>query len=184
MALDKTFSVGEVLSASDANSYLLGLWTPIDKIVATSGGALSSFSFSGISSAFRMFRLSYYLTHVGGSTSSRIRLNNDSGTNYAFQLVSGDGATVTGQRQASITSFPGSLEAAIPALGQWIIAKPSTGVEGYMTGNVAYHNPTTVRTGNIAGSWNNTASLINRIDVVILNGTAYGVVALEGVRGI
>lgn len=181
MALDKTFSVGEVLSAADANNYMRSIWTPIDKRVIPSASAVASVSFASLDSSFRIFRLNFHLTPVSGGVA--IRINNDSSGNYYHQSTVGDGATTTSSRSSAATAV--DVFSNLATIFEGIIGKPLTTTAGRITGNFSLGTTTTVLNGNLGVYWNNTSALINRIDVITIPaGTFHGVVSLEGMRGV
>jgi hypothetical protein len=183
MALDKTFSSGEVLSAGDVNSYLRSMWTPIDKRVIASGSPVSSVSFQSIDSTFRMFRISYYAHVLSGQW--RMRFNNDTGSNYFWQNLAAFGTTVAAGRGASSDTielhFGGTPN---PNFGTIHIAKPTTATTARATWQETANSVAEPMAQTGGGGWNNTSSLINRIDVYANAGTFYGIVALEGMRGV
>jgi hypothetical protein len=181
MALDKTFSVGEVLNAGDVNGHLLGLWIPLDKRVVTSGSPVSSISFSSLDSNFRVFRLTISAVCTTGQI-LMLRFNNDSGSNYAYQLSFASGSSTGASRltaQPEIRLYgSGSTE---PVTGTYLISKIVTNIRAMVVGKTALFH--TVAMEDIAANWNNTSTLINRIDIVPTASTFYGVFALEGMRG-
>lgn len=181
MALDKTFSSGEILSAGDVNGHLLGLWIPIDKRVIASGSPTTPVTFSSLDSNFRLFRLTF---HVIPSVGLWLRLNNDSGSNYTQQFHEGGGSTSSAVRLTSAIALElqrGSSGTAVQ--GQIIIGKPSSSTEARIVSQMSSNTHAALAMTSWAGSWNNTASLLNRVDVIGNGGNFYGVVALEGMRG-
>lgn len=179
MALDKTFAVGEVLSAADVNAHLLGLWIPIDKRVVA---AVTTVTFSGIDSSFRIFRLTLAADPNGDVMV--LRLNNDSGTTYNREAVSFDGATVTAQRDTLTTELrlarTGTFE---PQIGVYVISKLAANQRATIQGDCSQMGP--IQLHGVAGEWTNTSALINRIDVLATNSASFsGVIALEGMRGV
>jgi hypothetical protein len=183
MALDKTFSSGEVLSAGDVNGYLLSMWTPIDKRVIASGAPVSSVSFQSIDSTFRMFRISYYAQLLSGFW--RMRINNDTGSNYFWQNVSGINTTVSAVRGVSSNTVELHVgNTPNPNFGTIQIAKPTTTTTARIIWQETSNSVAEPMMQTGGGGWNNTSTLINRIDVYAEAGTFYGIVALEGVRGV
>lgn len=177
MALDKEFAVGEILSAADVNSYLLGVWTPLNKSIISSGSPVSSVSFSSLSSTFRVFRLT-----IASSDDVWVRLNNSS-SGYENQDVSADSTSLTAFRQeASSAIFPTTDGA--PVIYELTIAKLAASTVALATGHGGTYFDSSPRYRATSSSWNNTTNLINRIDVLAQSGTFYGVVSLEGMRSI
>jgi hypothetical protein len=183
MALDKTFAVGEVVSAADVNAHLLGLWTPIDKRVISSGSPLATVSFASLDTNFRTFRLTFDVKTAGSAFS--LRLNNDTGTNYHYTLTQGDATTVTSSSTASATSIPIGFNSNTYTMGQCIISKITAASQARITENaIRGEAGGVIRTCLLAGVWGNVASVINRIDVFDSISTFYGMVSLEGMRGV
>jgi hypothetical protein len=185
MALDKTFSAGEILSAGDVNGHLLGLWIPIDKRVIASGSPVSSASFQSLDSNFRMFRATFHIFPGAGAT-ARILLNNDSGSNYHQQTFTASGTNLFAARLTPAVAIDLSHNASggQPIMGQAIISKPLSSVVARATMHMATDSTTAVIVHADSWTWNNTANLINRIDINGIGGTFYGIVALEGMRGV
>ncbi|MGR6922544.1 hypothetical protein ACU635_50535 [[Actinomadura] parvosata] len=185
MALDKTFSSGEILSAGDVNGHLLGLWIPIDKRVIASGSPVASASFQSLDSNFRMFRLTFHIIPAAGAT-ARLLLNNDSGSNYHQQTLSAFGSSVFAVRLTPAIAIDLSHNASggQPIMGQALISKPLTSVVARATMHLATDSTTAVLVHMDSWTWNNTASLINRIDLNGQGGSFSGVVSLEGMRGV
>lgn len=183
MALDKTFSSGEILSAADVNSHLLGLWTPIDKRVVASGSPVSAVTWSSIDSNFRFFRITAYC-NAGGNV-FQLRFNNDSGNNYATQTLSAGTTTVAAFRQTSqpqIICDSGGATPGQPFVSTMTISKTLAAVGAAVSGTTVRENTVTIN--SFGGVWLNTAALINRIDLFPSAGTMHGVFALEGMRGV
>lgn len=182
MALDKTFAAGDVLSAGDVNGHLLGLWIPIDKRVSTSGAPVTSVSFQSIDSNFRIFRITFDANCSVDAL--RLRLNNDTGANYNYQYGLFDGTSVTGARSLNQIYIPITQTTGVRNSGHFTISKPTASQTAVGQGAIGFFVPGTVLHGSTAGVWNNTSALINRIDVFVTTGNFYGVVALEGMRGV
>lgn len=181
MALDKTFASGEILSAANVNGHLLGLWIPIDKRVIASGSPVASVSFASLDSNFRMFRLTYHVIPVGGLW---LRFNNDSGSNYTQQSAGASNTTFSGNRLTPAIAadlaigWPGN-----PMQGQMTISKISTAAHARAIGHLTIAPHADLQAYILGVSWNNAASLINRIDLIGNGGNYYGIVSLEGMRG-
>lgn len=182
MALDKTFSVGEVLAASDVNAYCRSMWAVIGKNVVASGSPVSSISYTGISSEFRTFRITFNLNMT--TMGPRIRFNNDSSTNYTRQRMNADGINVLAGRDTGQSGIDLAISGTNgPVVGEIIIGKLSASVQARTTATVTGGSHSALVVATIAGSWINTSNLIDRIDVIDIGSSMYGVVSLEGVRG-
>lgn len=177
MALDKEFDVGEILSASDVNNHLLGLWTPINKFVIASGSPVTNVSFPSIPSTFRIFRLTVNIAAIGDIP--RVRVNNDSSSAYSYHFVLANSGSITGPREVAQTSFKLVDELANSFVSQLLIGKMQSSFAANIIGQTQYDFDYL----SIGGIWNNGSSLINRIDVVMPLGNMYGIFALEGMRG-
>lgn len=184
MTLDKTFAAGDILSAGDVNGHLLGLWIPIDKRVIASGSPVSSVSFQSIDSNFRFFRITCFFGSNAGNA-LYLRFNNDSGNNYATQVISAGTTTVSAFRQSAqpqIITDSGGVLTGHPHVCTMVVSKTLTTVKAAVTGQTTREDPPTWI--NFGGMWANTSALINRIDLFPSAGTMYGVFALEGMRGV
>lgn len=183
MALDKTFSVGEVLNAADVNNHLLGLWIPIDKRVITSGSPVTSISFQSIDSNFRRFRLAYDLK--ASTNEIHMRFNNDSGTNYKFNFIQSASDSsdpfnfvFTSQDKQRVSSNSG-----VRVVGEMHVGKVTSGVAAMLTASNVNDLTSSLIHQHHYGLWNNTSALINRIDFIVTAGNMHGLVSLEGMRG-
>lgn len=154
-------------------------WKVINSV--TLGSAASSVSFTGIDTTYRMFRVTAYVVKDGTGGFVNLRLNNDSGRNYDYQQLSGDSTSIsaargTGQAQMS---FPWNVQANTQSFVEFTIGKQLATAAAMGLGSQTV-------TGNIimtknAFRWNNTADLINRIDLISGTGNfaAGTVVVLE-----
>lgn len=180
MALDKTFAVGEVLNAADVNTYLLGVWTPIDKRVVLKASQVASISFQSLNSNFRMFQLTYAIR--GGSGTLFMRFNNDSGTNYSYVYVDGTSGTASAVWNPGLTSVRVGAFAGSNVTGRMLIGKTEASEPASAMFTNANWSFSTVQT--YSATWNNTSVLLNRIDIFPDSGTMYGIISLEGMRGV
>lgn len=183
MALDKEFVVGEVLSASEVNSYLLSLWKPLDKRIVTSSSPVSSVSFSSLDPSFQTFRLTLDLVPPLGAEFALL-FNNDTGTNYRATKIYSTGAApniLNSDSQTSMNLNVGSYSRMVASL---TIGKYGSSTVAGVTGTVIGASSASIGAVSFSGIWKNTSSLINRIDVIdTFSGTFYGVIGLEGLRG-
>ena len=162
-----------------------GAWAVIGS--ATLGSAAASISFTGIDTSYRMFRITAYIVKDGTGGDVGLRFNNDSGSNYAYQRLSGSSTSVAAARvtgQTLIDCDFGALQANENGTYVFTIAKQVTGSAAMAVGgSVAYASGPVLVEAQVAGIWSNAADLISRIDVVSGNANfAAGTVAvLEGV---
>jgi len=157
-------------------------WTEIETQTLTTTAASVVFS-TGLT-GYKFFRLTGYWVSDASAGAVDIRLNNDSGANYAYQRIQAASTTVSGSRATGQTAqrltpaFPdGSSFNSFSAL----IAKPAAGVKAQATAHVGF-TQTSVAMELEGAEWNNTADLITRIDVIALsNNFAAGTsILLEG----
>lgn len=141
-------------------------WNLIDTQVLSTTAA--SVSFQGIPSWYRAFRLTIYVVNDTNAKNVQIRLNNDSGNNYTYQYVAGNGATVNGALTSSQAQFLLTLPTTIDASGfakfDVSIAKPLAATPAFVSWFSNVRAASTI--ASVGGSWNNTADLISRIDVI------------------
>ena len=158
-------------------------WTVIGSTTLASPAA--SISFASIDSKYKMFRVTAYLLGDASGKVVSTRFNNDSGANYDYQHVTGSDTTVSAARSTGQTDidFPSGLAANQSETFTMVVAKQVTGSPAMVLIDAALTDSGGFTKGNIAGRWNNTADLINRIDLISSSGNfaAGTVVVLEGV---
>jgi hypothetical protein len=124
-------------------------YTPIS--TTTLGSAAASYTFSSISGSYTDLIL-ICSSKAAGAGDFLINLNGDSGTNYSFTRISGNGTTASSARGTSNTSsFIGSI--------------PGTGSE-FSVNTIQfqnYSNSTTFKTfiGRTAFASNNTSAVVS-----------------------
>ena len=152
-------------------------WTEIESTTLASPAASVSFT-TGLG-GYAFFRLTVFALKSSGTATVIVRLNNDSGTNYAFQQIAANSTTITGARSTTQSSV-GLTDSAgwdtsqgTTAMFTALIAKPSATVKAQAIGMSNYPAGTPGNTSGelnlIGGEWANTADAISRIDV--LNGS-------------
>jgi hypothetical protein len=165
-------------------STTLDTWEHIDTQTLT--GTAASVSFQSINSAYTAFRLTAYIENDGNAKSVYIRLNNDSGGNYDYVYVEGEGAlgTAAAAAQAEFSMWPTTtLAASESGLIEALIMKPTTAQEAHAHIRATVLGGATVPSVFVtSGTWQNVADLISRIDVVAAtnNFAANTRVILEG----
>ena len=134
-------------------------------------GTAASVSFATGLSGYTKFFLWVYVVKDANVGEVRLRLNNDSGANYATQSMDANGATISASRATGVT-YSGILGvyANIAANGTMLavveISKPVAGEVARITGRNGRDAETVgIRFETNASEWTNTADLINRIDV-------------------
>ena len=145
-----------------------GPWEPVCAPVRLASAA-ASVSFASIPAQYVMFRLRCEIINDASAKTIDLRLNNDSGVNYDTQQINVSNVTVTGGRSTGRTSmYVNYSNLAASELGtvDFVIAKPIAGAAGLILASVV--NTTTAALDLVLDAciWNNTAALINRIDVV------------------
>ena len=159
-----------------------GPWEPVCAPVRLASAA-ASVSFQSIPAQYVMFRLRCEIIKDASGATVSLRFNNDSGANYDYQRLTGNGATVAGARATGGTSIPMtlSIDASSTTTFGVVIAKPIAGANGLTVSDCVY-TATDLTSTYHAGRWANTADLINRIDVInsVGNFAAGSIFYLEG----
>jgi hypothetical protein len=167
-------------------SSLQGAWEKLGSQKLTS--AASSITFSGLSTDYRLWRVAAYVVKDGTGGTLHLRLNNDSGTNYAHQYISVDSTVFTGGRVTGQSSMLFGGNTAIGANEHrqvsCLIGKQQTGSGAMMVTPPSAAKATNIEVDFVANVWNNTADLVSRIDVLVFAGNlaAGTAVTLEGNR--
>ena len=155
-------------------------WTVIGS--QTLESAAASVSFTGISTTYRMFRVTAYIVKDGNAGGVNVRLNNDDGGNYDRQRMIGGSTTVSANRATGQTSFSDDSTAANTATTQTIqVAKQLAAAPAMLLRESTYLLGGDVAVQRAADVWDNTADLISRIDLIASAGNfaAGTVVVLE-----
>ena len=146
----------------------------------------SSISFASIDPKYKLFRVTAYIVKDGTGGEVQYRINNDSGANYDRQRLRGSDTTVDGERLTGQTSIAstisiGSNESS--TLTVTIAKQLATTPAMVLVDQTLTTTAPNLQSVYMAGRWNNTADLINRIDLISSSGNfAAGTVALlEGV---
>lgn len=146
-----------------------GAWQHVQTQVLGAGAA--SVSFTGLAGAAFYMLTAFTVKDNGGSNPAlAIRLNNDSGANYAMGRVLHNAAGRTGSSVSGQTSWASAVTMGASGLGggTWVISKPAAGVRGQMW--AAFTMDTTALAlveEREFGDWNNVAATISRIDMLV-----------------
>lgn len=143
----------------------------------------SSITFSGIDTSYRMFRLTVFIVKDGTASSVLLRLNNDTGSNYVRQRLTGNDSAVAAARAASFfLSGISTVAAGGTFTASVTIAKQLATAPAMLVGRMAYMSSAPgEQLQALGGQWNNTADLISQIDLdcPVGNFAAGTVVVLE-----
>jgi hypothetical protein len=137
-------------------------------------GGSSTISFTSIPSTFTHLQVRVFArdTQVSGAHSLRLQFNSDTGSNYTYHAITGDGASASsGALTAQSTQYPGYLMGTSGTTGVFAatiidildytntnknkITRTISGVDNNGSGNI----------GLMSGMWINTTS-ITRIDLL------------------
>lgn len=132
-----------------------------------------SISFTGFSTDYRMFRLPAFFIKDATTQTINLRFNNDSGNNYAYQTLLGDGA-LSGARQTAFNAIqmPSSITANSFALYRHqTISKPSATTIARVDGLVTKIVGGAVVLQAFVGLWTNVSGLLERIDLLSVSGS-------------
>jgi hypothetical protein len=151
------------------------LWSRLDEQILTA--TATSITFSGIAATVTLLRLTCWVSEQDAPT---LRLNNDSGANYEYQRIHVSNTTLTGARATAQTAIPLTNETDDPEVQAFIeIGKHLATEEAQVAVFSGQRSP-----GHLveayAGQWNNTADLVNRVDILGASIKAGTVVLLEG----
>jgi len=134
-------------------------------------GAAASVSFQTGLSGFTKFFFVFYLENDANAKDVKLRLNNDSGTNYSAQWLQASGGTVSGNRLSGTFDHlrinrSTTFAASSVMLGRMEISKPVAGEVARITMSLSFDGTSVgILYQPMAAEWSNTADLINRIDV-------------------
>ena len=148
------------------------------------GSAAASITFNTGLTGYTKFRLTAYL--IGDATTNKrpwLRLNGDTGANYADQALTVGDTIVNSARVTGQTKMVLGLNEIVTtqALSLININKPLSTTPARMSSSLAYY-PGAILMECVESEWNNTAALINSISIVAsLGNWAAGTrVVLEG----
>jgi hypothetical protein len=144
-------------------------YTPL--ATTTLGSNTNTVTFSSIASTYTDLVLVMSVKNTSGSFyDNLLRYNNDSGSNYSWTRLLGNGSTASSARGSSQTSIQAG----------WGGANPTTTIVSIQNYSNATTNKTCLvrsndadaNTAAYAGLWRSTAA-INRIDVIAFSGTDF-----------
>lgn len=159
-----------------------GAWDLLGEVELAASAA--SVSFVNIASGYRTLRLSAYVARDSTSSNTEVllRLNNDSGANYAYQTLVSSSTSVIGAAATGQTSIAlGALGANDHGLIECTIAKPLASMPARVNGQSRTALAAALRITETAGAWVNTTDAITRVDLLDTNQWIAGTrVVLEG----
>lgn len=175
------------LSIAGAGVFPAGAFESIARVTVGSGGA-SSITFSDIPGTYQ--HLQVRGLHFGGVGWITLRMNGDTGSNYAVHFLRGSGATASAQSSISQSSISllginGSSSTAPAAsivdildysqTSKTKVVRTSTGFD-WSTGTV----PNDSFAGMASGLWNSTAAVTQLTFTMTLN--QHSTLALYGIK--
>ena len=125
-----------------------------------------------VDTAYRMFRVTFFPVKDATDGTLSLRLNADSGANYAYQDISADSTTVDGARVTGATAIvldtDGLMDGSSAGLFTIEVEKPLTTTPARTTSQASYMQTTgpALNYEAISGEWANTADLIDEITVL------------------
>jgi hypothetical protein len=126
---------------------------------------------------YRMFRVTFYAVKDATDGTVSLRLNADSGANYAYQDITADSTTVDGARVTGATAIvldtDGLVDGSSAALFTVEVNKPLTTTPARTTSTASYMQATgpAINYEAVVGEWANTADLIDEITVLASAGS-------------
>ncbi len=153
--------------------------------VTVGGGGSSSISFTSIPSTYAHLQIRITEAYSGSGFNPRVRFNSDTGSNYSWHYVLGDGTSASAGAGASVTSMFLNSNTALSTMTVHIIDildyvntnkyKTIRVLDGYDANGSGYIDLW-------SGNWRNTSAITN---ITIDGGTfaQYSSFALYGIRG-
>jgi hypothetical protein len=166
---------------------------------ATGTGSSSTITFSSIPSTYThlQIRLNARSTRTGSDTKSvlALRFNNDTGSNYAFHRLYGDGVNAAASGSASATwgfaayvsssvALANTNGAAVIDLHDYASTTKNKTVRSFSGRNSNVTDDTDV-INLLSNLWMNT-SVVNRIDLIVVDGSSWSTTStfsLYGIKG-
>jgi len=159
-----------------------------DEVLAAPAASMSV----SVDTAYRMFRVTVYGINTTRQN-MQLRLNGDTGANYAKQTVSASSTSVQGERTTGATGIFPYPEASYaigldePFLFTFEISKPLTSTPARIVSSGSWMDepggtpPAVVHYASTVAEWNNTADLISSISLTIGINFAIGTrIVIEG----
>jgi hypothetical protein len=164
---------------------------PISTVTVGSGG-VTNIQFTGISQSYTdlLILLSVRSAYNGLNDSTLLRFNNDSGNNYSYRVIQGDGSSASSFSGSSTAQiFPANINGATSTsntfanLSIYIPNYTSSNYKSVSCDSAEETNATTIYADLIAGLWSSTAP-INSILIQASNGNMvqYSSATLYGIR--
>jgi hypothetical protein len=179
-----------VWASAQQSAFVIGDYESIATVTVGSGGAANA-TFSSIPSTYTHLQIRGITRNANADDSTIVRLNSDSGSNYARHFLRGNGTSATGAASSSVSA----MEAPFTAYSG-TTASAFTGVVIDILDYANTNKNTTIRTiGGVdlngsgavnvtSGLWMNTAAVTS---ILIAPGSGnlveYSQFALYGIKG-
>jgi hypothetical protein len=135
----------------------------------TLGSAASTITFSSIPSTYTDLRLVVVCTAVSVNQDSIIRFNSDTGTNYSYTIITGNGSAVTNSRGSNSDSIyfaSGSVSITLPTFYGVDIFSYAGSTNKTILVSTSMDKNGSGEASRTVGLWRNTAA-ITRIDFIL-----------------
>ena len=167
---------------------ITGSYESIATVTVGSGGS-SYIEFTSIPGTYTHLQIRGILRNTGSSSSQgKLQLNADTGTNYSWHRLYGDGSSATAYGEGNSTT-----------LGEFIMPNSATVFGAFVTDILDYANTNKYKTGRtligndqngsgsiilLSGSWRNTNAVTSiKISANADNFAQYSHFALYGIKG-
>ena len=167
------------------------LWAPVgayDSLATvTVGTAVSSITFAGIPAGYKHLQIRGISKGATSTTNATFQFNGDTGSNYSYHLLYGQGSTANAAGAGSNTFiYLGTQSATASTFSTQIIDildYSSTSKNKTVRCLVGYENNSAGEVGIFSGAWNNSSTAINSITFSLSTSfQQYSSFALYGVK--
>lgn len=148
-------------------SVLTGQPEVIGSSVLAAAAASVSFSFPSV---YRAVLVEAHIIRDANAATTWIRANADSGNNYSYQYINASGVTVTRARATAqaqwVLDAVDTVDASARHQFSALVVKAAAAVRGQLLVASGYDPAATIKLELTGGEWNDTTSLLSRIDVL------------------
>jgi hypothetical protein len=152
----------------------------------TVGTAVSSITFAGIPSGYKHLQIRAISKGAGSTTNTTYQFNGDTGSNYSWHLLYGQGSSALAAGGANATFiYLGTQSATADTFSTQIIdVLDYADTNKYKTTRnlVGYENNSAGEVGLFSGSWRNTAAVTSITFSLSTSFQQYSTFALYGVK--